>query len=1102
MRLYRFHVLTLAITFIISSLCPSEATTKKCTQWVAKIVSIEGSIQLRRAQESQWQTAKLNDTLCPGDMLRAPERSRAALFLINEATLRLDQNTTISFSSVEREKTSLIDVLNGIVHFFSRVPRTLKVSTPFVNGSVEGTEFLVEVEANRTSMTVFEGHVALANEAGSLTLAKGQSAVTEKGKAPVIIARVRPRDAVQWALYYPLIFYAARNDWQAKASSLLAVGRVDEAKRDIDEVLRIEPKNGNALALLAVIAVVQNDKEKALSLAQNAVEVDPQSSAARIALSYVLQANFNLDGALENLKEAVKLDPQNALVWARLSEVWLTLGNLDEALNAANEAVALNPDIARTQTVLGYAYLKQIKTKSSGEAFEKAIKLDQGDPLPRLGLGLAKIRDGKLDAGRAEIEIAASLDPNESIIRSYLGKAFYEEKREEKASSQYGTAKELDPLDPTPFFYDAILKQSMNRPVEALQDIQEAIVRNDNRAVYRSRLLLDSDLAARSASLARIYYDLGFEQVAVVEGTKSTNTDPSNFSAHRFLSDTYAALPRHEIARVSELLQSQVLQPINISPIQPSLGEADLFILRSAGPSDPGFREYNPLFNRNRLTLQLSGVGGSNNTFGEEVILSGIHNRLSFSLGQFHYETDGYRTNNDLKQDIYDVFAQYSFTEKTSLQAEFRYRDKDNGDLRLNFFPEDFSPDFRENEDNKSFRVGLHHTFTPGSELIASFIYQSAKTETHEMFVPIDTPPNALDQKTDEDSYSGEIQHIFRRDHFNLITGAGFYETDIKDDSEVTVLLPFPLSPFEISETQRNNVNHINFYLYSQSNYPENVILTVGASTDFYNGELVDRDQFNPKLGLTWNPLPSTTLRAALFRTLKRMLVTNQTLEPTQVAGFNQFFDDADGTEAWVFGTAIDQKFSQKVYGGIEYYQRDLKVPAQITFQPPPPGLPSVTVDQIDWKEYEARAYLYWTPHPWFALSTEYLFEKLDRGSKLVSGIENVKTHRFPFGITFFHPSGFGASLKATYVDQSGMFQPRSVFVESSVAPTATSISGSDSFWIVDASMSYRLPKRWGIISIVAKNILDKSFRFQDTDPVSPMIQPERSVYFKFTVTL
>ena len=88
-----------------------------------------------------------------------------------------------------------------------------------------------------------------------------------------------------------------------------------------------------------------------------------------------------------------------------------------------------------------------------------------------------------------------------------------------------------------------------------------------------------------------------------------------------------------------------------------------------------------------------------------------------------------------------------------------------------------------------------------------------------------------------------------------------------------------------------------------------------------------DKDQFNPKFGITWNPFPATTVRAAVFRVLKRTLITDQTLEPTQVAGFNQFFDDVNGTEAWRYGGAIDQKFTKDIFGGVEFSKRDLKVP-------------------------------------------------------------------------------------------------------------------------------------------------------------------------------
>ena len=165
-------------------------------------------------------------------------------------------------------------------------------------------------------------------------------------------------------------------------------------------------------------------------------------------------------------------------------------------------------------------------------------------------------------------------------MRSYLGKAYYEEKRSPLDQREFAMAKQLDPKDPTPWFYDAIAKQTTNRPVEALDSLGEARERNDNRAVYRSQLLLDSDAAARAASQARIFSELGFEQRALVEGWQAVNRDPSNFSAHRFLADSYAALPRHEIARVSELLQSQLLSPVTNTPLQPRLAVSNLFLNR------------------------------------------------------------------------------------------------------------------------------------------------------------------------------------------------------------------------------------------------------------------------------------------------------------------------------------------------------------------------------------------------------------------------------------------------------------------------------------------------------------------------------------------
>jgi tetratricopeptide (TPR) repeat protein len=1114
----------LSAGILTPSLYPSFVLAETCDKWVAKMASVQGRVQALRVGERQWRPVKLNDTFCLGDRIRILKLSRADIILSNQAILRLDQNTTVIFSELEKGKTLWVSLLNGAAYFFSRIPRSLRVFTPFVNAIVEGTEFYVRVESDKTFLSIFEGQVAAMNQAGAITLTRGQSAVVEGDRVPALYIVVRPRDAVQWALYYPpTLYYRAADfqagppgDWQTmvrksiefymegdlenafesisevpenisdprffiyRASLLLSVGRVDEAEADIEKALKLMPNGSQALAIQSVIAVVKNDKERGLSLAKKAVEMDSHSAAARIALSYALQANFNLRQALNSLKEAIRFQPESALAWARLAELRLSFGELNKTLKTADKAVALNPHLARTQTVLGFAYLSQIKTKLAKQSFQRAIEIDQADPLPRLGLGLAKIREGDLAEGRGEIEIASSLDPNNSLIRSYLGKAYYEEKKDKLASNQFAMAKELDPSDPTPFFYDAILKQSLNQPVEALKDLQKSILLNDNRAIYRSQLLLDADLAARSASLARIYGDLGFQQLSLAEGWKSVNTDPANFSAHRFLADSYSALPRHEIARVSELLQSQLLQPININPVQPRLAESNLYILSGAGPSNLSSNEFNPLFDRNRLALQASGVAGEHGTLGEEIVQSAIWKGFSYSLGQFHYETDGFRKNNDLKENIYDIFSQMNLSYQTSIQTEFRCSNTKKGDLTLRFFPDDFLPNLRDETKTNLMRIGLHHAFVPGLDLISSLMVQDSKTVTRDL--PF--PDLAVKFKTDSDNYSGEAQLLSRSEHLNITSGVGHFYIDQKDIN-ITELLIFPPPTIEIIES---HIKHTNLYLYSQIKYLKPLILTIGASADFLHGAIVDRNQFNPKLGIMWTPFIGTTLRGALFRTLKRTLITNQTLEPTQVAGFNQFFDDTEGTESWRYGVAIDQKFYSNIYGGVEFSKRDLEVPYEY-FQPPEPSV----VRKVDWEERSGRAYLYWTPHQWLALSAEYQYEELERGKQFTANTaEYVKTHRLPFGINFSHPIGLSANLKVTYIHQRGKFQPQG---------SEVNIPGESDFGVVDAALSYRLPKRYGILSLEAKNLFDKSFRYQDTDPVSPTIQPRRLVLFKFTLS-
>jgi hypothetical protein len=127
------------------------------------------------------------------------------------------------------------------------------------------------------------------------------------------------------------------------------------------------------------------------------------------------------------------------------------------------------------------------------------------------------------------------------------------------------------------------------------------------------------------------------------------------------------------------------------------------------------------------------------------------------------------------------------------------------------------------------------------------------------------------------------------------------------------------------------------------------------------------------------------------------------------------------------------------------------------------------------------------------SFSAEYQYERVEHEFEFgFQDVKNLKTSRVLFGINVYHPSGLTAKIKPAYVHQEGDFVSSSTLVES---------TDTDNFWVVDASLGYRLPRRFGIITLEAKNLFDEDFNFQDTDPRNPRIMPDQLILGKFTVS-
>lgn len=1088
------------------------AATAAGPQRLAKVASVQNVVESRPAAVTTWGKATVDLPLFANDRVRTGAGSRAAILYADDTLHRLGEKSEVEVIPASGNEPGLLKVLTGKHYFASRRPTEFRrVETATVTAAIKGTEFAVDVaDDGTTTVTMIEGVVVASNALGTVEVGPGERATAAPGKAPVKSVVVRPRDAVAWALHYPAL-PGIKDPGTSRAAELLAAGQVDEAGKAIEGLRSSRPDDPTVLSLASVMALVGDRKDEARKLSDDALKADPRSVAATFAASFVAQADFDLAKAAELAETAATLAPDDPAALARVAELRMGQGDLPGARRAAERALDRAPNDPRALTVLGFVELAALRSDEARRLFERAVAADSGYATAHLGLGIATLRTGDPVGGRERIQAAVALDPSNSLLRSYLGKAWYEEKRSTEAGKELEEAKKLDPNDPTPWLYSAILHQNENRPVEALDALEKSVDLNDQRAVYRSRLLLDEDKAVRGADLARIFNDLGFEQVGLVTARRSADLEQANHSGHLFLAGNYRNVPRYAPAFLSEVLQARIYQPVSVNAARPDLVNAAA-----------SFNEYTSLFDRPRArAFGVVGYGTTDTdlsaydtgddcggvpcyTLSENedsdiklanATVTSNGDRYAAALSYQTYEDDGFRLNGDQKTNVARGFIQYGVSERDSVQLNVVAGDRETGDLPFRqILPAITNERFATDETNVG--LGWHRRLSPGSDLAVSAIWNKTEQTGLDFFR---TPRS----RATLEGPQVEGQWVKNAGRVSWIAGAGGFDGKVE------------LRDFEGNSLEADD-QFVNGYGYARLRGFGPVEFSAGGSVEkadvpvglvpprdsiiFPNTLAYDTTTFSPKAGATATFSSGTTVRAAAFRRLAPFLGRLQTLEPTQVAGFNQFYEDPGGTRSWSYGVGVDQALPLRTYLGASWIKRDLDVPEGFCANPDPfsgCGFQQATLVQNreDTEEY-TNAYVSAAPLRWLAVNVAWGLEDREFESTQTTptgGFQNrIQTERLTPELRFFCPAGVFLRVAGTRYDQE---------VDQLDAFSATDTTTVESnFWVVDAAIGYRFPKRWGSFVVDGRNLLNKKFVFYERS-IQETVVPARSIVARLEIT-
>jgi hypothetical protein len=914
----------------------------------AVLLTFSGTVEVQPPTGGDYSAAHERQALHVGDKLRVGKNSRASLRMSDLSVLRVYESTVMEIKPPSKPAANrIIEIKSGAAYFFNRdKPQETEFQTPSASGAIRGTEFnLVVQEDGTTQLSLLDGEVVLANAEGSVDMHSGEQGTVQPGHAPQKTALIDAVNIIQWTLYYPAILdpdelemdegtrqtlaaslsaYRSGDllDALAKypgdqqggpqselvyhAALLLSVGRVDEAESILGGT---SEKRASALAeaLRGMIATV---KKKG-----SARPPSPALASEWMAASYEAQGRLDLENALKAALAAAAKSPGFGFAWERVAELEFSFGRIHAAQRALDRALALSPRNAQGRALQGFLLLARDNNKAAQQAFNAAISIDPMLANAWLGRGLGTIHAGKLDAGLADLQTAAVLEPTRWVLRSYLGKAYGEmssvakgsearKKWEGLAMKELTLAEQKDPLDPTPWLYSALILYNDYRIADAIADLEKSRQLNDNRQVYRSRLLLDQDQAVRSANLADIYKDAGMVDVSLNEASKAVSYDYANFSAHLNLASTYDELRdptrfnlRYESEWFNETLLAGLLAPPGAISLSENLSQ----------------QEYSRLFQRDSIGMEGTTEFFSDKDYRQTASQYGSVDGLSWALDLYYQNAAGIRVNNQLEQTDWDSHIKQQITPEDSLYLFTTYEAYGAGDQFQYYNQSQASPTYHLTESqDPTVLAGWHHEWNPGSHtlFLAGRLDDSERLtdQTFPVFGatlhPTVTPglvPFNVNYSNQFDVYTAELSQILERPNHTDIFGVRGQTGDF----QATATLNNPpaiVGPFTSTTSTDTRFERISPYEYHHWEIVDGLMLIAGLTYDTekyplnYRRPPLDnstawKSQWSPKGALIWSPTPTLTLRGAFARALGGVSYDESVrLEPTQIAGFDQSF--------------------------------------------------------------------------------------------------------------------------------------------------------------------------------------------------------------------
>ncbi len=283
----------------------------------------------------------------------------------------------------------------------------------------------------------------------------------------------------------------------ARGKVMLALGRTDDARKSFREVIRLDPRAGEADVELAQLSLRASEIDSAIAFADQAVVIMPGDVEARLTLARTLMVReSDVPRAEAQVRLLLQAFPASAEVQQVRGELALAKGDIKTATQAFERALALNPASWGSLTQLVTMDVKAKRLANARVRVDAALAKSPNAPEALLLAAKTYAANNNSQVAEKYLKRAIELDPSNLEAYTTLAALYLIDRRLGNARDEFIQIAQREPTSVAPATMVGIISDAQGDRATAA-------------TWYDKALRIDPRTAPAANNLAWIYAERG-----------------------------------------------------------------------------------------------------------------------------------------------------------------------------------------------------------------------------------------------------------------------------------------------------------------------------------------------------------------------------------------------------------------------------------------------------------------------------------------------------------------------------------------------------------------------------------------------------------------